>query len=158
MNPRRRRFVAVGVVLLLLAGVGNSVGVAVDIPWLVIAGGALFTATAVVLAVLASQHLRARDRARGAEQAGGASLIQQRMRLDRERTAAIWTTVAPIAYVPIAVIGLVDHPADVLRWTMIVFGATILVYGIVTLRRARRRTRDFEQEHGRDAGRQRVVS
>jgi ABC-type molybdate transport system permease subunit len=158
MNPRTRRVVAVGVVLLLLAGVGNSVGVAGDIAWLAVVGGAVFASTAVVLAVLVRQHPRARDRARGAEQAGGASLIQQRMRLDRERTAAIWTTVAPIAYLPVAVIGLVDDPADVLRWAMVVFGATILVYGTVTLRRARRRTREFEGEHGTEAGRQPAVS
>lgn len=158
MNARTRRIIVLGVALLVLAGVGNSVGAAADIPWLVVAGGAVFAITAVVLAVVVSQRLRTRDRARNVEQGGAPSLIQQRMRLDRDRTAAIWTIVAAVVYIPLSVVGLVDDPTDLLRWAMIVIGTMALVYGFVSLRRARRRTREFEAEHGTDAGRQASVS
>ncbi|WP_153009019.1 hypothetical protein [Microbacterium testaceum] len=89
----------------------------------------------------------------------GMSLIQQRMQLDRARSAAIWTLIGAVLLVTGSVWSLASEGADAPWWrwgaaiTFIVLGVSAVVRVIGAVRQLRR----FHIEHGPDAGRQSPV-
>jgi zinc transporter ZupT len=96
------------------------------------------------------------DRAADASPQAG-SLIQQRMRLDRSRTNALLYIAFGVA---ISVLGLLlmlgsdNRP----QFAGVFSGGLFLLLGIVQLIPAERRRREFERQHGRDAGRQKPIA
>lgn len=87
------------------------------------------------------------------------SLIQQRMRLDRARTAAIWTLIGAVFLASGSVWTLVSEGADApwWRWGAAITFIVLTVYGVIRLVSAVGSLRRFTAEHGPDAGRQKPV-
>ncbi|MDQ1115902.1 MULTISPECIES: hypothetical protein [Microbacterium] len=87
------------------------------------------------------------------------SLIQQRMRLDRARTAAICTLVGAVFLTAGSVWTLVSEGADApwWRWGFAITFVVLGVFAVVRVIGAVRRLRRFTTEHGPDAGRQNPV-
>lgn len=88
-----------------------------------------------------------------------ASLIQQRMRLDRARTAAIWTLIGAVLLASGSIGTLAAQGADApwWRWGATITFVALTVYGVVRVIGAVRQLRRFRVEHGPDAGRQSPV-
>ncbi|WZH38894.1 MAG: hypothetical protein PIR02_09530 [Microbacterium enclense] len=89
----------------------------------------------------------------------GESLIQQRMRLNRDRTAAVWTLLGAVFLASGSVWTLASEGADApwWRWGAVITFAALTVYGVVRVIGAVRSLRRFTAEHGPDAGRQSPV-
>ncbi|WP_153004337.1 hypothetical protein [Microbacterium testaceum] len=87
------------------------------------------------------------------------SLIQQRMRLDRARTAAIWTLAGAALLASGSIGTLAAEWADApwWRWGAAITFVALTVYGVVRVIGAVRQLRRFHIEHGPDAGRQSPV-
>lgn len=85
------------------------------------------------------------------------SLIQQRLVIDRQRTLGLVIVVGAGLALGFSILTLLDHPDNVFRWFGVVLFAVWLVFGIYRLLRAVGRQRGFEEQHGRDAGRQKPV-
>ncbi len=90
----------------------------------------------------------------------GGSLIQQRMRLDRERTASICTLVGAVLLAAGSVGTLLTEGADApwWRWGAAITFTLLTAYGVIRLVAAARRIRRFTAAHGPDAGKQKPVA
>lgn len=83
------------------------------------------------------------------------SLIQQRMRLDRERVWGLWTLCGGAVLGTLQVVNLrVADPASVWVWLALLGWTGIAAAGVFRFLKARRARARFEAEHGKDAGRQ----
>ena len=83
------------------------------------------------------------------------SLIQQRMRLDRELVWGLWTSCVGALFGALQLTNLLfkDSPS-VFAWLALIGWAGITAAGVVSFRKARRARARFKAEHGKAAGRQ----
>ncbi|PRY69891.1 hypothetical protein B0I08_10113 [Glaciihabitans tibetensis] len=86
-----------------------------------------------------------------------ASLIQQRMALDRARTRALFGVWGGAGLAVVWAVGSILREFDPVSFVLAAGWVFISAVSVRTLRRARRDTESFEDEHGKDAGKQGII-
>ncbi|PPF65037.1 hypothetical protein C5E11_02980 [Clavibacter michiganensis] len=135
-----------------IAAVGVVIAFAVDSFW-----GAMIGLAGAALAGAAGR-IRIERRKRTTETAHGpGSLIQQRMRLDRSRNTGLQFLAAGALFLALEVILFIINPSRPPRLFGIFPAVMFMTIGITQMVLASGERRRFENEFGRDAGKQQPV-
>ncbi|KQO10348.1 hypothetical protein ASF06_09270 [Agreia sp. Leaf244] len=135
-----------------IAAVGLVIAFAADAFW-----GAMIGLAGVALAGAAAR-IRTDRRNRAAETAHGpGSLIQQRMRINRSRNSGLLFLAAGVLFPALEVILFIVNPSRPLRLYAIFPAVLFVTIGITQLVLAANERRRFENEFGREAGKQQPV-
>ncbi|MET1052138.1 MAG: hypothetical protein ABWX65_05800 [Mycetocola sp.] len=82
-----------------------------------------------------------------------ASLVQQRMAIERRRSLAVWSFIAGGVFALLAVGGGLAASSSWMWLSQLAIGIFWTAYGLISLRRYRREIAVFTAEHGAEAGR-----
>jgi hypothetical protein len=82
------------------------------------------------------------------------SLIQKRMALNRWRVRATVYVVVGVLFGVFATVSLIGDPSRWWTWLQLAFAIAVVAIGVVEAPRHRAAAREFESEHGIEAGQQ----